>query len=53
MNEPMLPPVKAMYLRNMFKLRRRLTDKALARELGVSIATVQRYGRGLRGANDQ
>jgi Mn-dependent DtxR family transcriptional regulator len=49
MNEPMLPPAKAMYVRAMYKLRRRLTDKALARELNVSRSTVQRYGRGVRG----
>jgi predicted transcriptional regulator len=51
MNEPMLPPAKALYVRNMYKLRRRLTDKALAKELKVSRSTVQRYGRGVRGAN--
>lgn len=49
MNEPLLPPAKAAYVRCMYKLRRRLTDKALARELGVSRSTVQRYGRGVRG----
>jgi hypothetical protein len=46
---PITEPWQASYLRRAIKLRKRLTNKALAARLNLSVPTVDRYGNGRRG----
>ncbi len=45
-NPPVLTEAQKRYLRKAVALRRKLTDKALARRFCVSPFTVSRYGNG-------
>jgi DNA-binding transcriptional regulator YiaG len=40
-----LPPWKIARIRKARAVRARLTDKAIARDLGISIYTVKKWGR--------
>ncbi len=45
---PCLTADQARYVRSCIRIRRSLTNKAIARKLGVSESTVNKYGHGLR-----
>jgi hypothetical protein len=40
-----LPPAAARFIRKAFRLRARLTNKALAHKFGVASHTITDYGR--------
>lgn len=48
-NPPVLTPAQKRYVLKAVRLRRRLTDKALAHKFTVSPETISSYAHGRRG----
>lgn len=47
-NVPVLTRTQATYVRSCVRIRRQMTNKAIAAKLGVSLHTVAKYASGRR-----